>query len=104
MCACPTSCMPWSCARRLPGDIVLNATTTVLVFTLALLTAAAPREARYDDAVFALAIGVAAWMYLLLVIEIAGSIRRFFFRRGERRERERERERRAMLVQQRNRQ
>ena len=67
-------------ARRL--DNALSATTTLLVFALALLSATAPREPTYDRAVLALAAAVAAWMYLLLALALAAGVLRFLRRRG----------------------
>ena len=65
-----------------PVDNALGATTTLLVFSLAALSAVAPREPRYDSAVLALAAAVTAWMYALLVVELARAIRRFLRRRA----------------------
>ena len=57
-------------------DNALGATTSLLLFGLALLSAAAPRTPNYDTAVLALAAAVAAWMYLLLVLAMVTSVRR----------------------------
>lgn len=51
-------------------DHALGATTTLLVFSLALLTAAPPHEPTFDAAVLTLAAAVAAWMYLLLALAL----------------------------------
>ena len=59
-----------------PLENALAATTALLVLGLALLSAAAPREPTYDRAVFALAVAVAAWMYMLLALAVADGTRR----------------------------
>mgnify|MGYP001618141280 CR=1 FL=1 len=64
-----------------PLDNVLGVTTALLVFGLALVSAAAPREPAYDNAVIALAAVVAAWMYLLLALALATSVCGFLRRR-----------------------
>ena len=64
-----------------PLDNALGATTALLVFALSLLSSAAPRQPTYDGAIFALAATVAGWMYLLLVLALAESVRRFLRRR-----------------------
>ena len=63
-----------------PLDNALAVMTALLVFGLALLSVAAPREPIYDSTVFALAAAVAAWMYLLLALALATAVRRFLSR------------------------
>lgn len=77
---CATLTLP--CWTAKPLDNALNIVTTLLVFSLSLLTVSAPREPRYDNAVLVLAAVVAAWMYVLLALALAVTFRRAFSSRA----------------------
>ena len=57
-------------------DNALSVTTALLLFGVALVSAAAPREPTYDSALVVLAAAVTAWFYLLLALALVGSVRR----------------------------
>ena len=64
-------------------DNGMNIVTTLLIFALSLLTAAAPAGSPFDDVIFGLAAVMAAWMYVLLAISLIRSLVKFVGRRRE---------------------
>ena len=57
-------------------DNNLSAVSALLLCSLSVLTTVAPREPRYDEAVLAAAAVCTAWLYLLLVWEVAVAVRK----------------------------